>query len=132
MFKVGDKVKCVDDTNANLGKLVKGQCYIVKSVSEQFIRIKGSDINWLATRFVSNSIPVSTKEFDAVNHPDHYKFGGIETIDFIEAKKLGYNLGNAVKYLSRAGKKDPNKHVEDLKKAVFYIQREINNLQKDK
>ncbi len=42
---------------------------------------------------------------DAVNHPAHYKVGGIETIDFIEAKKLGYNLGNVVKYLTRADHK---------------------------
>lgn len=63
---------------------------------------------------------------DAVNHPEHYTDGGIETIDFIEAKKLPYHLGNAVKYISRAGKKDKNKTVEDLKKAVWYIERYIS------
>lgn len=62
---------------------------------------------------------------DAVNHPDYYTDGGIETIDFIEAKNLPYHLGNAVKYISRAGKKDPNKIIEDLQKAVFYINRYI-------
>ena len=60
---------------------------------------------------------------DAVNHPSHYTDGGIETIDFIEAKKLPYHLGNAVKYISRAGKKDQNKTIEDLQKAVWYIER---------
>lgn len=61
---------------------------------------------------------------DMVNHPPHYKAGGVETIDFIEAKDLGYHLGNAVKYISRAGIKtsDPT---EDLKKAVWYINRYI-------
>jgi hypothetical protein len=66
---------------------------------------------------------------DVVNHPDHYTDGGIETIDFIEAKKLPYHLGNAVKYISRAGKKDPKKTVEDLKKAVWYINRYISKLE---
>ena len=66
---------------------------------------------------------------DVVNHPDHYTDGGIETIDFIEAKNLPYHLGNAVKYISRAGKKDPEKTVEDLKKAVWYINRYISKLE---
>lgn len=63
---------------------------------------------------------------DIVNHPDHYTDGGIETIDFIEAKKLPYHLGNAVKYISRAGKKNPEKMIEDLEKAKWYIERYIN------
>lgn len=66
---------------------------------------------------------------DAVNHPSHYTDGGIETIDFIEAKKLPYHLGNAVKYISRAGKKDQNKTIEDLQKAVWYIERYIKALE---
>ena len=65
---------------------------------------------------------------DPVNSPDHYTVGGIETIDFIEAKNLGYHLGNAVKYISRAGKKDPAKTVEDLKKAVWYLNRYVKLL----
>ena len=52
---------------------------------------------------------------DIVNHPDYYTDGGIETIDFIEAKELPYHLGNAVKYISRAGKKCPEKTIEDLR-----------------
>lgn len=62
---------------------------------------------------------------DAVNHPPHYKDGGIETIDYIEAKRLGYHLGNAVKYISRAGKKGTNQGLEDLKKAQWYLNRAI-------
>ena len=69
---------------------------------------------------------------DAVNHPSHYTDGGIETIDFIEAKKLPYHLGNAVKYISRAGKKDQNKTIEDLQKAVWYIERYIKVLEGEK
>ena len=63
---------------------------------------------------------------DIINNPSHYIEGGIETIDFIEAKKLNYHLGNAVKYISRAGKKDASKYTEDLEKAVWYLQREID------
>ncbi len=64
------------------------------------------------------------KDVDPVNHPPHYKTGGIETIDFIEAKDLNYRLGNVIKYVSRAGKKNSDP-VEDLKKAQFYLNREI-------
>lgn len=63
---------------------------------------------------------------DPVNHPAHYTAGGIETIDFIEAKKLGYNLGNVVKYITRSGLKG-NK-LEDLRKAQWYLSREIATL----
>lgn len=62
---------------------------------------------------------------DPVNHPTHYTTGKIEVIDYIEDQKLPYHLGNAVKYISRAGKKDKDKTVEDLKKAVWYIERYI-------
>ena len=65
---------------------------------------------------------------DNVNSPAHYKAGGIETIDFIEAKHLGYNLGNVVKYISRADYK--GKNLEDLKKAEWYLKREIAILEK--
>jgi hypothetical protein len=60
---------------------------------------------------------------DMVNHPPHYKTGGIETIDFIEAKNLGYNLGNVVKYISRADYK--GERLENLKKAQWYMNREV-------
>lgn len=60
-----------------------------------------------------------------VEHPSHYTDGKIEVIDFIEDKKLGFHLGNAVKYIARAGKKDPSKYIEDLEKAIWYIRRQI-------
>lgn len=62
---------------------------------------------------------------DAVNHPPHYTIGGIETIDFIEAKGLDYNLGNVVKYVARADHKG-NK-LQDLEKARWYLDRAISN-----
>ena len=65
---------------------------------------------------------------DNVNHPSHYTDGKIEVIDFIEQKNLNFHRGNAVKYIARAGKKDPEKEVEDLRKAVWYLNREIKRL----
>jgi hypothetical protein len=70
---------------------------------------------------------VATHHTDMVNHPPHYKAGGMETIDFIEAKGLGYHLGNVVKYVSRADHKS-NK-LEDLKKAQWYLSRAIEKLE---
>lgn len=65
---------------------------------------------------------------DYVNHPPHYTDGKIEVIDFIEDKRLGFHLGNAVKYIACAGKKDPEKTSEDLQKAIWYINRYIEQL----
>ena len=64
---------------------------------------------------------------DNVNHPEHYKTGGIETIDFIEAKSLGYHLGNVVKYVTRADHK--GNRLEDLKKAQWYLNRAISKIE---
>jgi hypothetical protein len=65
---------------------------------------------------------------DIVNHPAHYKTGGIETIDFIEAKNLNYHLGNVIKYLTRADHKGDR--LENLKKAQWYLNREIEKSSK--
>ena len=65
---------------------------------------------------------------DPVNKPAHYTSGSIDVIDFIEDQKLGYHLGNVVKYVSRSGKKDPDKTIEDLKKARWYLDRQISKL----
>ena len=77
-------------------------------------------------RLMQGADIVTTHHTDMVNHPPHYKAGGIETIDFIEAKGLGYHLGNVVKYVSRADHKG-NK-LEDLKKAQWYLSRAIEKL----
>jgi len=66
-----------------------------------------------------------------VNHPAHY--GGennvYEVIKVIEAWELDFHLGNTVKYISRAGKKGSDKELQDLKKALWYLQRKIDNLE---
>ena len=63
-------------------------------------------------------------EREMVNHPDHYQGNKFEVIDIIEDYDLGFSLGNAIKYILRADKKGARK--QDLKKAIWYIQREIN------
>lgn len=68
---------------------------------------------------------------EAVNHPSHY--GGdtvYEAIKVIMAWGLGFNLGNAIKYICRAGKKDPTKTLEDLRKARFYLDYEIQEIER--
>jgi hypothetical protein len=66
---------------------------------------------------------------DSVEHPQHYTFGGVEVIDAIEAWALGFHLGNVVKYVARAAHK--GNHLEDLRKARWYLDREIQRLQPD-
>lgn len=62
---------------------------------------------------------------DEVNHPSHYTRGKIECIEFIEDQKLDFCSGNAVKYICRAGHKDPSKEVQDLEKATWYLMRKL-------
>lgn len=73
---------------------------------------------------------------DKINHPSHYTMGKIEVIDFIDDKDFNFNLGNVIKYVSRAGKKKSSgksleaKALEDLKKARWYLDREISKREK--
>ena len=65
---------------------------------------------------------------DLVNHPDHYRSqGGLEAINVIESFSLNFHLGNAVKYILRAGKKD--NEIQDLRKAVWYLKRHLTTLE---
>ena len=83
---------------------------------------KNSDVKPLVKEKVVNKM---------VNHPQHYggKGNKYEAIKVIEAWDLDFCLGNAVKYISRAGKKDPAKELEDLNKAVWYLNRRIQQIQ---
>jgi translation initiation factor 2B subunit (eIF-2B alpha/beta/delta family) len=65
-----------------------------------------------------------------IDHPSHYNQGKIEVIDFIEDQKLEFSLGNVIKYIARAGKKDKQKELEDLYKANWYLEREIERIEK--
>lgn len=67
-----------------------------------------------------------------VSHPAHYTTGKIEVIEAIEDWKMGFHRGNAIKYVARAGLKNPDKEIEDLEKAVWYLNQEIERLQATK
>lgn len=66
-------------------------------------------------------LPIKKPVDDPVNHPSHYTFGSIEVIHVIDDWQLDYYRGTILKYLARAGRKDPDKELEDLKKAQFYL-----------
>ena len=104
----------------------KDGTYKPKERMQSSVEIPATDgtLNIVETHF-----PITMEELqpDPVNHPWHYKVGGIETIDFIEAKNLSYNLGNVVKYITRADHKG-NK-LQDLQKAQWYLNREISKAQ---
>lgn len=69
------------------------------------------------------------KEQIQIDHPDYYQ-GKIEVIDFIEAFDFNFNLGNVVKYISRAGHKPDSDYLTDLSKAEWYLHREIIRVMK--
>lgn len=68
---------------------------------------------------------------EMVNHPEHYggKDSIYEAIKVIDAWELGFSLGNTIKYISRAGKKNQTKELEDLKKASWYLNHHIESLE---
>ena len=66
------------------------------------------------------------EEKEMVDHPSHYNMG-IEAIDYIESHNMNFNTGNVIKYVTRAGYK--NDQLEDLKKAMWYLQREIDRVE---
>lgn len=84
----------------------------------------------IAPHLLDETLP-KPPEHDAVNHPRHYTQhpSGVETIQITE--HMNFCLGNATKYIWRAGLKSDNP-IEDLKKARWYIEREIARLEKTK
>ena len=66
------------------------------------------------------------EEKEMVDHPSHYN-QGIETIEYIESWSMNFNTGNVIKYVTRAGYK--NDQLEDLKKAMWYLDREIQRIE---
>jgi hypothetical protein len=111
------------DVAAKFG--VKAQyVYVIRSKMKQavskFLRPDGTPKIRLQSAETPAPAPTAP---DMVNHPPHYKTGGIETIDFIEAKSLNYHLGNVIKYVTRADHK--GNRLENLKKAQWYLEREI-------
>lgn len=94
------------------------------SADETLKRLAADErLKYLGKVITAKSPNSTIKQHDDINHPSHYTQGDIEVIDYIEDKKLGYRLGNVVKYVSRAGHKDDA--IKDLKKARWYLNREI-------
>lgn len=142
MFKIGDRVK--NKFNGQYGTIVEGSSY-----GNTVVMYDGMyDGEILPSPYWSSRSPhdyielvdapleVTVEEAlamlepkpDAVTRPQHYNQGKIEVIEFIEDKKLNYHKGNAIKHISRAGIKNKDKEIEDLRKAIWYLQREIEQL----
>lgn len=67
-------------------------------------------------------------EYEKVDHPDHYQSVGMEAIEVIEAFNLNFSLGSAIKYILRSGRKPGEASSEDLRKAIWYLQRELDRI----
>ena len=123
--------------NISLSAAAKIECSTCKHMNFKTVCCKDCDkkySSWeiapeIENRPIKDFKPVTTLN-DPVNHPSHYCDGGIEVIDYIDAKGFNYHLGTAIKYISRAGKKGST--VEDLKKARWYLDREIKILEEKK
>lgn len=125
-FKVGDRVLRVregDEVEGTVVKVDEGDSvpYLVRWDDEDFD-------TWM---FASNVGAIPKELPDLVNHPAHYNTGKIEVIDFIEDQGLEYHEANAIKYIARAGKKNPNTRMEDLEKAIWYLTRKLGVLLKE-
>ena len=110
------KLKDSDVESITIGQALQSICDIPPQIKIDSDKIKEVNVD---------------DENDPVNHPSHYVDGNIEVMDFIEDKQLNFARGNVIKYVSRAGKKDPNKELEDLKKSMWYLNREIERLEKE-
>ena len=125
------KCRCKDSCGCNPGTL--GCRFALEDKWKQDAGIK--DNPYAKDHQRADNAPMDTSEHladiehrEAIDHPDYYKRGGIEAIDAIEAWGLGFNLGNVVKYIARCGKKS-DKVVEDLKKAAWYLNREVERME---
>ena len=89
--------------------------------------VDGGTKDLLAMRRDKTGEQADNVRHDPVNHPSHYTaYKGLEVIDLTE--QMNFNRGNAVKYICRAGLKDPATEIQDLEKAVWYLNREIARL----
>ena len=99
----------------------QGDCYTAKSdaeIMENYKILFGTDVPTLPA-----------PELEAVAHPSHYNYSKYEPVDVIREWQLNFNLGNVVKYVARAGRKD--NIIQDLKKARQYLDFEIQALEKE-
>ena len=126
IFAIGDKVICVTDRYKDF---TKGKEYEILNDDSRNISVL-NDYGVSIKFFSLHNTFKLKEEKDSVNHPSHY--GGennpLEVINIIEHYDLNFNLGNVIKYCLRAGKKD--ELIQELKKAQWYINREIQRLEK--
>ena len=114
-------------------KIIDGQKFEYLKYEDGFevYLINGKEVSYGAYRDLKREFEereISEKLCSDINHPDHYAEGRqYETIDVIEDWELNFHLGNALKYISRAGRKGD--YLKDLKKAVWYLEREISRYQ---
>ncbi|QOR59382.1 putative early protein [uncultured phage cr116_1] len=148
MIKKGEKYICTDDVYME-GEdyrpvYRKGKVY-QSDVDDSLVDECNDTHYWLDRElfekyFKKYTLPIKNSSDDRVNHPSHYTWlkdlCGIEVIDI--TRHMNFNLGNVIKYVLRSGHKseegmsDKQKRIEDLKKAVFYLNDEINRLENDK
>ncbi|MFD7552995.1 DUF3310 domain-containing protein [Streptomyces sp. NPDC059835] len=142
-FKAGDKVR-VSSPKAPTDRIKRYQGFrgVVYSVNSHttapypygvklYVNGQAKFLNLAEDEIEALSAPVTDGGDSAVDHPSHYTWlpNGLEVIDLTE--NLNFSRGNAVKYLCRAGRKDAATELEDLKKARWYIDREIHRLSKE-
>lgn len=136
-FKLGDTVRVVTgDYNFNDGHIgivleIDSNGYSKPLVALEHVSGWETQDNKTTAYYICEEdveLVNKTQEKEQVNHPSHYQNDKFEVIEIIEAYKLGFNLGNCIKYVLRAGKKDSSKTIQDLDKAVWYLNRHINNL----
>ena len=135
MAKINEKIKHYRE----LRGVGIGELALVTNVP--YSNIKGFEDGTLmpsmqVLKRISEALNVDYKELnmeedkkEMIDHPKHYNMGKYEAIDVIEGWGLGFNLGNTVKYISRAGYKD--NILQDLKKALWYLDREIKRIEKE-
>ena len=129
-YNIGDEIRFENEVY-RIDDIVDGNYIIRDEIRRLYFSISCQEIDTRATPIKKDIAESAKKENDsAVDHPSYYQ-GKIEVIDFIEDKHLGFNLGNCVKYISRAGKKNQDKLIEDLKKARWYLDREISRSERD-
>lgn len=135
------KIKCIDNFQAH-NELTLGKLYDVLHTytrSYEIINDMDGQEKYMKERFevipnIDDVIKDKRKEnvpprsIEHVNHPNHYNKGKFEVIEVIEDWGLGFNLGNAIKYIGRCEHKENKK--QDLEKALWYIKRELENITK--
>ena len=134
-FKVGDRVRAVGKVWGRQDGKDGVVTDRVGTSGRQFMRFDGSAVDWTFDKSwpiilveAANVAQEETNEKpDAINPPHYQGFSnGAQVVDITE--HLSFSAGSAIKYLARAGKKDPAKHVEDLEKAAWFVQREIQRV----